>query len=112
MVKLYSFYTGSYLVVGVSIPLSGFLVVKRQRGRGGEAEGKGFNPFVGILGGQTVATIAALGAATVVSIPLSGFLVVKLQIRPGLPIFVSVSIPLSGFLVVKLGCTLKSSRHH
>ena len=66
-----------------------------------------FNPFVGILGGQTRYPRGYRNGPVLVSIPLSGFLVVKLdravQDAGG---YQKVSIPLSGFLVVKLnvGC--------
>ena len=115
------------LAMIVSIPLSGFLVVKRGPAAGRGHRQRRFNPFVGILGGQTGQLVQRIERLERfqslcrdswwsnlplmiagcphcgVSIPLSGFLVVKLILLYHIIVILEVSIPLSGFLVVKRG---------
>ena len=85
----------------VSIPQSGFLVVKRSGTCLRPWRAACFNPSVGILGGQTRPGVAELIGAEVVSIPQSGFLVVKRHRPRRGEALCRVSIPQSGFLVVK-----------
>ena len=79
---------------GVSIPQSGFLVVKPHEQHGNKEYNERFNPSVGILGGQTNHLWSITPPYQAVSIPQSGFLVVKLRIpqRRGGPGFMFQSL--------------------
>ena len=95
----------------VSIPQSGFLVVKPTRWPISSGCSTCFNPSVGILGGQTQQPDSETFPCCTVSIPQSGFLVVKLAALAMMSIGkCQVSIPQSGFLVVKRSSTGKA-RH-
>ena len=82
----------------VSIPQSGFLVVKRNPGYAGGQAMAGFNPSVGILGGQTSIPCSPIPPGTSVSIPQSGFLVVKLECGKLLDVTLSGFNPSVGIL--------------
>ena len=85
----------------VSIPQSGFCVLKHCCLRCSAYGGDGFNPSVGILCAQTPNTPSPCPRFVIVSIPQSGFCVLKRTPHAPGPTRCTVSIPQSGFCVLK-----------
>jgi len=85
----------------VSIPRSGFLVLRQRSQWACRVALYSFNPSFGFSGSETVGLLIRSDEDIHVSIPRSGFLVLRLSSRYTQRDLLPVSIPRSGFLVLR-----------